>query len=186
MRFLATIAISSLILAGCSGGSGGSIGGGSLGGGSLGGGSSSGSFGGSGSSAGGGNVNSQPSAAAGATSRTEPERETIWDLFNAPDPNTDFGVNKYLWNASLDALSFLPLETADPYTGILNFGFGRAPGSSQLYRATVRISSINLEGASLAVAVFTRGGPASAETTRQIENAILTRARELRIADLGR
>lgn len=109
------------------------------------------------------------------------ERETIWDLFNRPEQNTAVAVNKYLWRASLDVLSFLPLEGADPFTGIIVYDWGRAPGSSTLYRATVYVSDPALDARSLRVAVQTRGGAASAETQRQIENAILTRARQLRI-----
>lgn len=111
----------------------------------------------------------------------EEERETIWDLFNRPDQNTAVAVNKYLWRASMDVLNFLPVEAADPFTGVIVYDWGRAPGSPTLYRATVYVSDPALDARSLRVAVQTRSGTASAETQRQIENAILTRARQLRI-----
>ncbi|MEK6205152.1 MAG: DUF3576 domain-containing protein, partial [Amylibacter sp.] len=60
-------------------------------------------------------------------------------------------------------------------------GWGRAPGSSTDFRATVLIQDPALEAGSLKVAMQRRNGPASVETNRQIENAILTRARQLRI-----
>lgn len=114
---------------------------------------------------------------------TEP-RSTIWDLFeNRDDPNTTIEVNKYLWNASLDILNFLPIQSADPFSGIIVTGYGTPPGGGRAYRATILIRDPALEARSLNVALASRSGPVSAETTRAIEDAILTRARQLRIAD---
>ena len=109
---------------------------------------------------------------------------TIWDLFgNKADPNTTVEVNKYIWNAALDVLSFLPVEAADPFTGIIVFGYGTPPGSNRTYKATVYVRDPALDARSLNVALYTRSGPASAEATHAIEDAILTRARQLRVAD---
>ncbi|TDL78392.1 DUF3576 domain-containing protein [Palleronia sediminis] len=111
-------------------------------------------------------------------------RETIFDLFlNADDPNVTVEVNRYIWNASLQVLDFLPLETADPFTGVLVFGFGRPPGGGQAYRATVYVQDPALDARSLNVAVASTSGPVSVDTARAIEDAILTRARQLRVAD---
>ncbi|MEM6619912.1 MAG: DUF3576 domain-containing protein [Pseudomonadota bacterium] len=110
------------------------------------------------------------------------EGESLFDLFLSPDQNTNVRVNRFLWNASLETLgAFLPVESADPFTGVLVFGWGRAPGSSRQYRATVLVQDPALDARSLKVSVQTRGGTASAETQRRIEDAILTRARQLRI-----
>ena len=110
--------------------------------------------------------------------------ETIWDLFtNADEPNVTIAVNKYIWNAALDVLSFLPVEAADPFSGVIVMGWGRPSGSARSYRATVYIQDPALDARSLRVALVTKGGPASRDTIRQIEDAILTRARQLRIAD---
>ncbi len=114
---------------------------------------------------------------------SQENRNTIWDLFVSPDQNTNVRVNKYLWNASLETLNFLPVESADPFTGILVMGWGRAPGSSRQYRATVLLQDPALDARSLKLSIQTRGGAASAETVRRIEDAILTRARQLRIRD---
>lgn len=108
---------------------------------------------------------------------------SIFDALRSPDENTNVRVNKYLWNASLETLSFLPVESADPFTGVLVMGWGRAPGSSRQYRATVLVQDPALDARSLKVSVQTRGGVASAETVRRIEDAILTRARQLRVRD---
>ncbi|MDB4213275.1 DUF3576 domain-containing protein [Octadecabacter sp.] len=92
-------------------------------------------------------------------------------------------VNRYLWAASLDVLSFLPIQSVDPFTGVIVMGYGTPPGGSRAYRATIQISDPALDARSLNIAILTRSGPAVAETTRAVEDAILSRARQLRIAD---
>jgi hypothetical protein len=94
-------------------------------------------------------------------------------------------VNRYLWNASLDVLSFLPLESADPFTGVIVTGYGVPPGGSVAYRATIYVSDPALDARALNVALFTQRGPVAAETAAAVEDAILTRARQLRIQDRG-
>ncbi|MEM8591458.1 MAG: DUF3576 domain-containing protein [Pseudomonadota bacterium] len=89
-------------------------------------------------------------------------------------------VNRYIWNASLDVLSFLPIETVDPFTGVIVTGFGTPPGGSRAYRATVLVNDPALDARSLKVSLVTRAGPASPDTVRAVEDAILTRARQLR------
>ena len=111
-------------------------------------------------------------------------RTSIFDLFNDnDDPNVTLEVNKYIWNASLDVLDFMPVQSADPFSGVLVFGFGAPPGSRQAYRATIFVQDPALDARSLRVALATRSGAAPVETVRAVEDAILTRARQLRIAD---
>lgn len=113
-------------------------------------------------------------------------RESIFDLFGGgDDPNTTLEVNRYLWNASLDVLSFLPVQSVDPFSGVIITGFGTPPGGGRAYRATVYVRDPALEARSLRVAIASRGGPVSADTQRAVEDAILTRARQLRIQDKG-
>lgn len=92
-------------------------------------------------------------------------------------------VNRYLWAASLDVLNFLPVESVDPFTGVIVMGYGTPPGGNRAYRATIAITDPALDARSLNVSLLTRTGPAAAETTRAIEDAILSRARQLRIGD---
>ncbi|WP_420857682.1 DUF3576 domain-containing protein [Marivivens marinus] len=92
-------------------------------------------------------------------------------------------VNRYLWAASLDVLSFLPIESVDPFTGVIVFGYGTPPGGGRAYRATVHISDPALDARALNVALQTRSGPVATETQLAVEDAILARARQLRIAD---
>jgi hypothetical protein len=92
-------------------------------------------------------------------------------------------VNRYLWAASIDVLNFLPIESVDPFTGVISMGYGTPPGGSRSYRATIYITDPALDARSLNLSLLTRGGTASVETTRAVEDAILSRARQLRIAD---
>lgn len=115
----------------------------------------------------------------------EEVESTVWDLFrNVEDPNTKIEVNKYLWNAALEVLDFLPVQQVDPFSGIFVTGYGKPPGGSRSYRAAVYIKDPALDARSLNVALQTSGGGAvSAETQRAVEDAILTRARQLRLQD---
>jgi Domain of unknown function (DUF3576). len=112
-----------------------------------------------------------------------PPSSTIWDIFRNSDPAEIGAVNKYLWNASLDVLSFLPIQSVDPFTGVIVTGYGTPPGGGRAYRATVYITDPALEARSLNLAMQTRSGPVSAATQRAVEDAILTRARQMRLDD---
>lgn len=121
-----------------------------------------------------------------STSAQNARQSTLFDLFtNIDDPNTTIEVNKYLWNASLDVLNFLPIQSADPFSGVIVTGFGAPPGGGRAYRATIFIRDPALEARSLNVALATRNGPAPTATVRAVEDAILTRARQLRIRDMN-
>jgi type II secretory pathway pseudopilin PulG len=127
-------------------------------------------------------VNAQNAAQTAAT--TGQRKSTLWDLFrNSDDPNTTVEVNKYLWVAALDVLSFLPIESVDPFTGVIVTGYGTPPGGGRAYRATILVQDPALDARSLKIAMQTKSGPVDPETLRAVEDAILSRARELRIAD---
>lgn len=108
---------------------------------------------------------------------------SLWDVFGASKADQTVYVNKYLWAASLDVLNFLPVQTVDPFTGVIVTGYGKPPGGGRSYRATVHVKDPALEARSLSVALQTSGGPVSPATTRAVEDAILSRARQMRIAD---
>ena len=117
---------------------------------------------------------------------TNYERSSIWDLFGPNKGDTRVQVNRYLWTASMDVLSFLPVQSVDPFTGVIVTGYGTPPGGGRAYRATVHISDPALDARSLKVALQTRGGRSvSPGTARAVEDAILTRARQLRVRDKG-
>ena len=107
----------------------------------------------------------------------------LGDLFKSGGDEIG-SVNKYLWQASIEVLSFLPINSADPFSGIIVFGKGKAPGSSQSYDATIYISDPALDARSLSVTVRSSNGTISSEAKREIESAILSRARQLRLKEL--
>jgi len=107
----------------------------------------------------------------------------LGDLFKSGSDEIG-SVNKYLWQASIEVLSFLPINSADPFSGIIVFGNGKAPGSSQSYDATIYISDPALDARSLNVTVRSSNGTVSSEAKREIELAILSRARQLRLKEL--
>lgn len=109
---------------------------------------------------------------------------TIWDIFRAREDAGKVGaVNRYIWNASLDVLDFLPVESVDPFTGVITTGYGTPPGGGRAYRATIYVSDPALDARSLNVALMSRAGPVDGATVRAVEDAILTRARQLRARD---
>ena len=104
------------------------------------------------------------------------------------------GVNSYLWHASLDTLSFLPLVSADPFGGVIISEWYVSPTSpNERLKVTVYIMDRALRADALKVVVFrqTNNGGAwqdaqpSPDTAHKLEDSILTRARELRLATLG-
>ena len=104
------------------------------------------------------------------------------------------GVNSYLWHASLDTLSFLPLVSADPFGGVIISEWYVAPSSpNERLKVTVYIMDRALRADALKVVVFRQtnnGGTwqdaqPSPDTAHKLEDSILTRARELRLASLG-
>lgn len=116
----------------------------------------------------------------------DPDRNNagIFGLFGKTSSNTTVEVNKYIWTAALDVLSFLPIESVDPFTGVIVTGYGTVPGGNKAYRATVYVDDPALDARSLKLAMQTKGGASvSPETLKAVEDAILSRARQLRIAD---
>ena len=132
---------------------------------------------------GGGGLFSLAPAEREVNSRGQPE-STIWDLFGNRESNSQVAVNKYLWNASLEVLDFLPIQAVDPFTGVIVTGYGTPPGGGRSYRATVRVTDPAMDARSLKVSLEGPGGSAVApDTVRAVEDAILTRARQLRQRD---
>ncbi len=112
---------------------------------------------------------------------------SFFDLFRpGTDPSVTVKVNKYIWNASLDVLNFLPVQSIDPFTGVIVTGYGTPPGGGRSYRATIYVQDPALDARSLKLSLQGSGGASVApETVRAVEDAILNRARQLRIADAG-
>ena len=108
--------------------------------------------------------------------------------------DSGIGVNSFLWRASLDTVSFMPLASADPFGGTILTDWYSAPETpNERYKANVFILGRQLRSDGVRVRVFkqeqTKSGwkdiAVSDETARQLEDAILTRARQLRVAQIG-
>jgi len=106
------------------------------------------------------------------------------------------GVNSFLWRASLDTMSFMPLTSADPFGGVIItdwFSAPEAPG--ERFKMTIYILDTRLRADGVKVSVFRQArSPEGDEwvdsqvapgTAAQLENAILIRARQLRIDTLA-
>lgn len=101
------------------------------------------------------------------------------------------GVNSYLWRASLDTVSFMPLAQVDPFGGvILTDWFSPPEAPNERVKANIFILGRQLRADGVRAAVFrqTRDGAGNwvdagvdSRTVIDLENAILTRARQLRI-----
>ena len=112
-----------------------------------------------------------------------PRQSTFLDLFtNADDPDTTLEVNRFIWQAAQEVLNFMPVEAVDPFSGVISYGYGVPPGGGRAYRATVYVTDPALDARSLNVALQSQGGAVPAATQRAVEDAILTRARQLRVA----
>jgi len=116
----------------------------------------------------------------GREAQPDPADGSLLDAFRGGRDTVK--VNRFLWTASLEVLDFLPVEAADPFTGVISTGYGRPPGGGTAYRATVLISDPALDARALKVSLQTQRGPVDAATQRAVEDAILNRARQLRIS----
>jgi hypothetical protein len=102
------------------------------------------------------------------------------------------GVNAFLWRASLQTLDFIPLASADPFGGVIITEWYRPPdGEDERFKLNVYITDTQLRADAIDVSVFRevrdgdgewRNAPVDEQTAVDLENTILTRARELRIA----
>ena len=98
-------------------------------------------------------------------------------------------VNAYLWRATLETLSFMPLASADPAGGvIITDWFAPASSDNERFKAQAYVLGRQLRSDGVRVQIFRqvyRGGqwidqPASSATNSEMEDRVLARARELR------
>lgn len=115
------------------------------------------------------------------------------------------GVNSYLWRASLDTLAFMPIVSADPFGGVILTDWYSPPETpNERFKVNLYILDRQLRADGVRVSVFRQqrggagGGTAAStgaqgagdwrdagvntETASKLEDTILTRARQLRIA----
>ncbi len=118
------------------------------------------------------------------------------DIFGGAKPTDQgggvgIGVNSYLWRASLDTLAFMPLASADPFGGVIITDWFSPPElPDERFKVNIFILDRQLRSDGVRAAVFHQHHEASgawADTTvapatlTDLENAILSRARQLRI-----
>src|SRR3954464_9464613 len=107
---------------------------------------------------------------------------------------TTIGVNSYLWRASLDTLSFMPLLQTDSNGGVIVTDWYINPNTpTERMKVTVTVLDQDLRADALRVAALrevNQGGqwiaaPVQAATVQKLEDIILTRARDLRRAAIA-
>jgi len=112
---------------------------------------------------------------------------------NEAAPNS-IGVNAYLWRASLDTVSFMPIASADPFGGVIITDWYSPPESpTERFKVNIFILDRQLHSDGIRAAVFRQNqttdgrwidAPIEPKTAENFETAILTRARQLRIASV--
>ena len=105
---------------------------------------------------------------------------------------TGVGVNSLLWRASLDTISFMPLVSADPFGGVIITDWYTPPQTpNERFKVNIYILGRALRADGVRASVFRQtdqgGGtwtdaPVALNTSTDLENAILTRARQLRMS----
>ena len=103
------------------------------------------------------------------------------------------GVNAFLWRATLDTFSFMPLLTADPWGGVVNYDWHVNPQTpNERFKATVFILDTRLRADALNVTISKEvrdangqwtTAPVAAQTEADLENQILTKARQLNLSN---
>ena len=105
--------------------------------------------------------------------------------------NNGINVNAYLWRASLDTISFMPLASADPFGGTIITDWYTDPSTpNERTKLNVFIMGRELKADGVRVKAFRqtlkggtwRDATVASGTERQLEDAILNRARQLRVA----
>ncbi len=116
-------------------------------------------------------------------------------LFGQPDgeraPSSPIAVNAYLWRASLDTLSFMPLSSADAFGGVIITDWYAPPETpDHRFKANICILDRRLRADGVRVALFHQRRDGTGQwvdaqvndkTATKLEDAILTRARQLRV-----
>ncbi len=102
------------------------------------------------------------------------------------------GVNSFLWRATLDTLSFMPLASADPFGGVVLtewYEDPKTPGERFKVNAVILDQQLRADGIKVTLFKQTkdtggvwRDADVNTRLSRDIEDTILTRARQLRVA----
>ena len=102
------------------------------------------------------------------------------------------GVNGFLWRATLDTISFMPITSADPFGGLILTDWYSAPDApNERTKLNIYIRGRDLRADGIKVSVFRQtknekgvwvDAPVAPTVGTSLENAILTKARQIRVA----
>jgi hypothetical protein len=102
------------------------------------------------------------------------------------------GVNSFLWRATLDTLSFMPLTTTDPFGGVILTDWYEDPKvKGERYKVNALILDKTLRADGIRITLFKqrldehgvwRDIEVNPQLDRDLEDTILTRARQMHLA----
>jgi len=100
------------------------------------------------------------------------------------------GVNTYLWRASLDTIAFMPVTSADPFGGVIITDWYSPPETpNERFKLNLIIRDRALRADGIHISIFRqildrnanwRDAAVEPDAGRKLEDAVLTRARQLR------
>lgn len=109
--------------------------------------------------------------------------------------NNPLSVNSFLWRATLDTLAFMPLLSADPWGGTVITDWYEDPtAKGERFKVNALILDKQLRADNVKITSFRqqknkKGGwedaPVDPQVARKLEDTVLTRARQLRVKQLG-
>jgi hypothetical protein len=100
-------------------------------------------------------------------------------------------INPYLWRGSLETISFMPLSSADPFGGtIITDWYSDGQTINERCKVNIFIKGLELKTSNLKVNTFCQSFennrwidlPTSASQSAQLENAILNKAKRIKLA----
>lgn len=121
----------------------------------------------------------------------------VGELFDfgdsSPDPANAIGINRFLWQATIDVLSNLPLASADPYGGVVITEWSASTtDANERTKLVASVRGVELTSRGVSVTVYREirdengewtPAPVAPSTATSIEESIIGRARQVRIAD---
>lgn len=110
------------------------------------------------------------------------------------ESNNPLGVNSFLWRATLDTLAFMPLVSADPFGGVIITDWYEDPKArGERFKVNALILDRSLRSDGVKVSLFKQQADTSGmwrdmaieeQRARDLEDTILTRARQLRVKNM--
>ena len=117
------------------------------------------------------------------------------DLLNQDKQTASIGmgmpINPYLWKASLETISFMPLSSADPFAGLIITDWYSQNNTNERCKINIFIRGVELKTSNLKVNSFCQtlsdtnnwvSNESDIEVNAQIENAILNKAKKLKLS----